>query len=109
MDRRAEEEVMFRFWNALEEAYFRRRSPQDSPIDRLLKRPWESTDPLVQKAWKAITHPMNLKRLEIWLRPGMNPEARKSTEMAIADCRRRMKENPTEEPPLIPDLPECMR
>src|SRR5262245_31658128 len=109
MDRLAERMIMFRFWNALDEAYMRRRSPQDNPIDRMLHRPWASTDPLVHEAWKAVTHPVNLERLEMWLGPNMNLEARESTERAIEECRRRKKENPTEEPPPIPPLPECMR
>ena len=109
MTRLAEQEVMFRFWNALDEAYLTRRSPDDNPIDRLLQRPWASKDPLVQQAWRALTHPVNLERLERWLMPDMNLEARESTERAIEECRRRTEENPNEEPPPIPDLPECMR
>jgi hypothetical protein len=43
----------------------------------------------VAKAWSALTAPENLDDLLDWLNPNMNQTARRYTERAINECRKR--------------------
>jgi hypothetical protein len=92
MDRDPEIELIFAFWSALDNAMFGRR-PGDKgseQIDRLLVKPWLSTDPVIRKAWVELTDPLNLSALEKWgCSSDMNPDAREATDAALKECRER--------------------
>ena len=82
---------MFQLWVQLEREVYK-PEPGENALDRIVAPPWESRDRRICAAWDELTHPNNLRALEMWYSPeNMNPMAKEYTEEALRVCRKRQK------------------
>lgn len=84
---------IFLLWVELERAYHDGpHEDREPPLLRLQNKPWDSSDPHVQRAWEALTAPGNLHDLKEWHSDQHNDLAQKWTLKAIERCQRRLGE-----------------
>jgi cytidylate kinase len=74
------------YWAHLKRAQFESGAGR-SIIELLAQPPWESKDAHVRSIWEALTHPVNLRALELWGRRDLDAVAKESAAKALEECR----------------------